>query len=301
MSNEVKTKVCIKCGKELPVTSEYFYKNKTTKDGFKHSCKACEFEYMKQYRLDHKESISSQCKRYFEMNKKTIKRKRKHYIAKHKEEFAESRRKRYKSHREEEIEQAKQYYKENKDKSLEQKKQYYQKNKEIIAERVKKYHEKAKDKIAARSKIYREENREKISQQAKEWKLKNKDKMAEYKRKNKHKWVEYGQLRKAKIRQLPHTLTNKQWEQIKQYFDNKCSYCGKELPLAQEHFIPLSKGGEYTVNNIICSCISCNSSKKDKNFFEWYPKYRYYSKKREKKILDFLGYKDDKQQLSLII
>jgi 5-methylcytosine-specific restriction endonuclease McrA len=86
-------------------------------------------------------------------------------------------------------------------------------------------------------------------------------------------------------------------------FDNKCAYCGKEKPLAQDHFVPLSKGGEYTNNNIICSCKSCNSSKSDKDFFEWYPEQLFYSKEREAKILKYLNYdkKTQTQQLALII
>lgn len=107
------------------------------------------------------------------------------------------------------------------------------------------------------------------------------------------------QKRIAKKRSLPFALVTKQWEQIKLYFNNTCCYCDKPLSLAQEHFIPLNKGGEYTTNNIIPSCLSCNSSKNDKDFFTWYPKYEHYSKKREKKILEFLNYKNGIQQLAL--
>ena len=99
---------------------------------------------------------------------------------------------------------------------------------------------------------------------------------------------------------LPNTLTLKQWKQVKEYFENRCAYCGKKLPLAQEHFIALSKKGEYTINNIIPSCRVCNSSKIDKDFFEWYPKQKFYSKERERKILKYLGYKNNKiQQLKI--
>lgn len=91
-----------------------------------------------------------------------------------------------------------------------------------------------------------------------------------------------------------------QWEEIKKHFDYKCAYCGKDLPLAQEHFLALSKEGEYTLNNIIPSCKSCNSSKATKDFFKWYPNYKNYSKKRERAILKFLGYTDENQQLKII-
>ena len=109
------------------------------------------------------------------------------------------------------------------------------------------------------------------------------------------------QRRRSKKRQLVSTLTIKQWDMIKKYFNNQCAYCGEELPLEQEHFLALTKCGEYTINNIICACKSCNSSKGNKDFFEWYPKYRYYSKKRENTILKFLNYKGKNQQLTLAI
>mgnify|MGYP003489420683 CR=1 FL=1 len=82
---------------------------------------------------------------------------------------------------------------------------------------------------------------------------------------------------------------------IKLEFNNKCAYCGKEKPLSQEHFVALSKGGEFTINNIIPSCQNCNSSKRATDFFEWYPKFKHYSKKREQIILKFLNYNNTKE------
>lgn len=120
------------------------------------------------------------------------------------------------------------------------------------------------------------------------WRLKNKEKCVLYKAKY-----------CAKKAELPSTLTYDQWNIVKRYFGNKCAYCGKEVPLQQDHFVPLSKGGEYTHNNIIPACRSCNTSKHAQNFFDWYPRQKFYSKKREQRILKFLGYKGKIQQLSV--
>ena len=35
------TKICTKCGKEFPLTKDFFFKNKGGKDGFESQCKAC--------------------------------------------------------------------------------------------------------------------------------------------------------------------------------------------------------------------------------------------------------------------
>jgi len=114
---------------------------------------------------------------------------------------------------------------------------------------------------------------------------------------------------RARKKCLPATLTLEDWETIKESFNYKCAYCGLSEEehldkyntlLHQEHFIPLSKGGEYTHNNIIPSCKGCNCSKNDKDFFEWYPRQEFYNKEREKKILKYLNYKDKNNQQSSI-
>lgn len=96
-------------------------------------------------------------------------------------------------------------------------------------------------------------------------------------------------------------FTIQQWEECKKAFDYKCAYCGNKRKLTQDHFIPLKNGGEYSKNNILPVCPSCNSSKQDNNFFEWYPRQKFYSRKREKHILDYFNYSDNFiQQLSII-
>lgn len=181
-------------------------------------------------------------------------------------------------------------------------------------------------------KIYKEANKEKISEKNKQYRLNhvkerndylkgNKIKLSEkqqeyYQTHQKHlisaavKWKQAHpekarlneQKRNAVKRNLPHTLTTEEWEVIKKNFSNKCCYCGKDGPLKQDHFVPLSKGGEYTRNNIVPACQSCNSSKGAKDFYEWYPRHRGYSKARESKILQFLNISDvETRQLQLFI
>jgi 5-methylcytosine-specific restriction endonuclease McrA len=72
------------------------------------------------------------------------------------------------------------------------------------------------------------------------------------------------------------------------YFNYECCYCGSTINLEQEHFIPLSLNGGYTKDNIMVACRSCNSSKNNHNFFDWYQRQSYYSKQREIKIIEYL-------------
>jgi hypothetical protein len=90
---------------------------------------------------------------------------------------------------------------------------------------------------------------------------------------------------------LTATLNKHQWQKCKEHFKNECAYCGRHLEiLTQDHFIPVANNGEYTHNNIIPSCKRCNSSKHDRDFFDWYPQQPFYDKRRERRILKYLGY-----------
>ena len=130
---------------------------------------------------------------------------------------------------------------------------------------------------------------------------------------------EYKQTEKGKIydarncskrrdltKKLDSTLTADQWENCKKYFTDKdnnlhCAYCDKILLRAdKEHFIPLSKGGEFTINNVLPICKHCNSSKRDRDFLVWFKSRDFYSKKRVNKIMKYFHYNSEYQQLTII-
>ncbi len=77
--------------------------------------------------------------------------------------------------------------------------------------------------------------------------------------------------RRSRVSGLASTLTKTDWKQTVAYFDSKCVYCGNTEKLHQEHFIPLALGGEYTKNNIVPACRTCNSKKGAKHPAEWCP------------------------------
>lgn len=184
-----------------------------------------------------------------------------------------------------------------------------------------------RDELHAYSKIYREENRATVDKKRREYMhkfrtenpeiakerqhtnyTKHKDArlsyVCNYMKTEKGKEVKRIQTnkRRARIKKLLQKFNISDWEKCKMAFDNRCAYCGKELVLEQEHFIPTVMGGEYTSNNIIPACRSCNSSKNNRDFFDWYIKQPFYSKQREHKILKYLNYDPitKTQQLALI-
>lgn len=56
------TKICSKCGRELPL--ECFSKDRTSKDGLQYWCKECKKQHNKQWYADNREYILAQQKQY---------------------------------------------------------------------------------------------------------------------------------------------------------------------------------------------------------------------------------------------
>jgi hypothetical protein len=177
------------------------------------------------------------------------------------------------------------YYKNNPEKQQYQNKKYYHENIEYNIKRHKEYHQENKDiinkKTRERYKINKNEINARRREITKKWSPEKKKKIS-------LKMSVYVQKRRAKILELGHDFSLSDWNQCKNHFDERCCYCGKFEKLQQDHFIPLSKGGSYTVSNIVPACNSCNASKNNSDFFDWYPKQEYYSKARETKILTYL-------------
>jgi hypothetical protein len=49
-----------------------------------------------------------------------------------------------------------------------------------------------------------------------------------------------------------------------------CTYCGSDVSVPHlDHVMPSSRGGASVVENLVVSCKSCNSSKKDRTPKEW--------------------------------
>lgn len=276
------TKTCNKCKKEYPSTAEYFYE-RSNRPSLEAVCKPCKNntnkgrkkEYNKKYYRDNKKDINSKNNKRWHENKERYSISAKKYREKHKEELKEYNKK---------------YQEENKEGISKQKKKYYHANREPKLKYRKKYYGLNKDKLINYARRYYSENKEGISKKSKVYRIKNREL---------RRVLE--QRREAKKKSLPNAFSLSDWRIAKKYFNHRCAYCGEFAELQQEHFIPLSKGGEYTVNNIIPACQRCNGSKHNKGFFEWYPKQECYSKQREQQILKFLNYESNKtQQLALL-
>lgn len=172
--------------------------------------------------------------------------------------------------------------------TLAQKKEYYARNRDIIRARVKAYTQANPEKVAEAYRQWRLKNPERARELSRAWAIANPGKIrashARYFAKhpeakaravertriwiaaNSEKMREYfrsaAASRRALQKQTVCTLTRAAWLEILEVFDHRCAYCLRRSDdLQQEHVWPLSRGGDYTSENIVPACPSCNARK----------------------------------------
>ncbi len=64
-------------------------------------------------------------------------------------------------------------------------------------------------------------------------------------------------------------LTDEQWGLIKDAWSG-CAYCGAaDADLQRDCVLPISRGGRYTLDNVVPACPSCNRSKCNSEVTAW--------------------------------
>ena len=75
--------------------------------------------------------------------------------------------------------------------------------------------------------------------------------------------------RKRRMDRVQHDLSAEQWIRLKEAWGG-CAYCGVvDKPLQRDCVLPLSRGGRYTLENIVPACSSCNTSKCNDEVTSW--------------------------------
>jgi len=231
MLNTIKTKKCNKCQVEKSV--EEFYKDKTRKDGLCSNCKNC----TKAYKEANREVIALRKKAYNQLNRKAIAEQKKAYNQANSEAIA-LRRKAYNQANKEQI------------------KAYSQSNSEKIALRRKAYRQANYVALAVKMKAYNQLNRKAIAEQKKAY---YQTPMGKAVRKN------IGHRRRSIKKQGD--VTTQQLLELEQNA-KVCYWCGislKNKKVHIDHYVPLSKGGEHTLSNLVVSCSKCNLTKNAKD------------------------------------
>ena len=75
---------------------------------------------------------------------------------------------------------------------------------------------------------------------------------------------------------VEHDLTDEQWAQMQKLWGG-CAYCGKQPneTMQRDCVLALSRGGRYTLDNIVPACRSCNASKNNGEVTTWMRRKRF--------------------------
>ena len=81
--------------------------------------------------------------------------------------------------------------------------------------------------------------------------------------------------RKRRMERVAHDLSGEQWIALKVAWGG-CAYCGAtDKPLQRDCVLALSRGGRYTLDNIVPACGPCNTSKCNDEVTGWLRRKRF--------------------------
>lgn len=249
-------KQCTKCGNEYPATREFF--NARTKTGEKLHvwCKACANQYARTYREVNGEQLRQNNRIWRQENLETVR---------------ENDRRRYAN---------------NPDKRKQNVRRWNENNHEWVIQRNRQWYAENRERQRLVHRNWYENNRSKVREANRRWKEANPERARQVGR-------IAAQRRRALSAAAPDTLTIEHEQRAIEYFNGCCAVCGRQLAdlfgthkMAFDHWIPLSKGGATTPDNMIPLChgkTGCNNSKHNHLPDEWLV--RKFGKRSASKIL----------------
>jgi 5-methylcytosine-specific restriction endonuclease McrA len=79
----------------------------------------------------------------------------------------------------------------------------------------------------------------------------------------------YARRRKRRMARLTHDLSDAQWAALTAEWQG-CAYCGAtDRALQRDCVLPISRGGRYTLENVVPACGSSNASKCNDEVTSW--------------------------------
>ena len=72
-----------------------------------------------------------------------------------------------------------------------------------------------------------------------------------------------------RLARVDNDLSAREWQQLCEAW-GACAYCGSpEGPFQKDCVLPISRGGRYTLGNVVPACASCNASKHNSEVSGW--------------------------------
>lgn len=79
----------------------------------------------------------------------------------------------------------------------------------------------------------------------------------------------YAKRRQNRLARVDNDLTPEQWATLTTAWGG-CAYCqAVDAPLQKDCVQPISRGGRYTLGNVVPACASCNASKHNSEVTGW--------------------------------
>ncbi|MFF0709227.1 MULTISPECIES: HNH endonuclease [Gordonia] len=79
----------------------------------------------------------------------------------------------------------------------------------------------------------------------------------------------YARRRRSRVASKSHDLTPLQWEALQEAWGG-CAYCHADgVALQRDCMLAISRGGRYTLSNVVPCCRSCNASKCNTEVTTW--------------------------------
>lgn len=79
----------------------------------------------------------------------------------------------------------------------------------------------------------------------------------------------YTRKRKRRLAKVENDLTAGQWAALIEAWSG-CAYCqANSVALQRDCIMPVSRGGRYTLENVVPACASCNASKHNNEVTAW--------------------------------
>jgi hypothetical protein len=174
------------------------------------------------------------------------------------------------------------YYYANADRLRAYHREYQSTNADRVKEYNYEYYHANPERERERAREYRLANPDQVRKMNREYKRANADHLSDKKRAYRQtdagrKTERISSIRRvARKRDLPDTLTVADWQSALDHFGGCCAACGRPRglwhTLAADHWIPLTKGGPTTPDNIVPLCQGvngCNNTKHNRAPAEW--------------------------------